>query len=334
MNIRPMISEDIPNIVALWNSSASAGEVVYKPITADYFSQELIHGIPGGSKAICLVAERKGQFEGFVHGVLQGSYLPGETPENTPIYLTALFVTPGRFGQGVGTALLNAFIAAGRAAGKRRILVSDRNPVQLGWRIPGTPGHDHNKAPGVDEDCKGYGFLQNRGFAVAAHEIAMYLPLARYAAAPNLEQRREALAAQGISTGRYNVALGYDFDRMCDGVGSEYWRKVLQDETQSPNPRPILAATYDQHIVGFTGPVDLEPSGRGWFTGICTDPEFGGRGIATVLFHLLMQEFIAVGATFSTLFTGVENHAQRLYLHTGFTVVRKFAVMEKEIMYL
>ena len=331
MNIRPMTPADISAIAALWNDSVNAGEVVYKPLSAEDFSQKLIDGIPGGGKAICLVADGGGQLAGFVHGVLQGSYLPGETPENTPVYLTALFVTPAKRGQGAGTALLDALMAAGRRAGKRRAMVSDHNPVQLGWSIPGTPGHDHNKAPGVDEDCMGYGFLQNRGFAVSAHEIAMYLPLARYAAPTDLARRREALTAQGISTGRYNAALGYDFDRMCDRVGSEYWRKVLRDETKSPRPRPILAATCDRHIVGFTGPVDLEPSGRGWFTGICTDPEFGGRGVATVLFNLLMQEFIAVGATFSTLFTGVENHAQRLYLHAGFTVVRRFAVMEKEI---
>ena len=71
--------------------------------------------------------------------------------------------------------------------------------------------------------------------------------------------------------------------------------------------------------------------GRGWFCGIFTDPEYERRGIATVLFNLLMQEFIAEGATFSTLFTGVENHAQRIYLRTGFRVVRKFSIMHKEL---
>ena len=331
MNIRPMIEADIPAIVALWNDSARAGEVVYKPITEEGFAERLIDGIPGGGRAICLVAGEPGRLDGFIHGAVQGSYLRGETPENTPVYLTALFVDPARREQGVGTALLASFLEAGRAAGKRRVLISDRNPVELGWTIPDTPGHDHNKAPGVDEDCMGYPFLQKSGFSPRAHEIAMYLPLSRYIVAHDFAERREALKAQGVETGCYDVALRYDFDRMCDRGGFEYWRKVLQDETRSENPRPILAATHEGHIVGFTGPVDLEKSGRGWFSGICTDPEFGGRGIATVLFNLLMQEFIAEGAAFSTLFTGDTNHAQRLYLHTGFTIVRRFAVMEKEI---
>jgi ribosomal protein S18 acetylase RimI-like enzyme len=177
----------------------------------------------------------------------------------------------------------------------------------------------------------GYDFLLQHGFSVMGREVAMYMPMTHYACAPDFEQKRIALAAQKITTGRYDPALGYDFDRMCDRGGFEFWRKALQDETSCKNPRPILAATYEGYIVGFTGPVDLEPSGRGWFTGICTDPEFEGRGIATVLFNCLMQEFVAVGAIFSTLFTGDTNHAQRLYRRTGFEVVRHFSVMEREI---
>jgi hypothetical protein len=44
-----------------------------------------------------------------------------------------------------------------------------------------------------------------------------------------------------------------------------------------------------------------------------------------------MQEFIACGAVFSTLFTGKENHAQQLYLRTGFRVVRRFAIMSRPL---
>ena len=331
MTIRPLVPGDARSVISIWNAASGAGEVVYKPITEEGFKRGFIDEIPGGGRPVCLAAGDPERVSGFIHGVLQGSYLPGESFENTPAYLTALFVSPESRGRGVGTALLNAFLEACRKAGKRRAAVGEKNPVQLGWRIPNTPGHDHNKAPGVDEDCLGYEFLQRRGFTVSAREIAMYLPLSRYAPPPDLERRRAVLAERGIDTGRYDLALGYDFDRMCDRVGSEYWRKVLRDETKSPRPRPILAATRDGSVVGFTGPVDLEPSGRGWFTGICTDPEFGGLGIATVLFNLLMQEFIAIGASFSTLFTGATNHAQRLYLHTGFTVVRRFSEMAKDL---
>ena len=122
-----------------------------------------------------------------------------------------------------------------------------------------------------------------------------------------------------------------DFDGMCDRVGSEYWRQVLKDETEKEYPRPILAAVTNGHIVGFTGPVDKQDNGRGWFTGICTDPLYERRGIAGVLFNDLMEEFIKIGAEYSTLFTGTENHAQRLYLKTGFRPARYFAIMKKTL---
>ena len=94
-------------------------------------------------------------------------------------------------------------------------------------------------------------------------------------------------------------------------------------------PRPILAATHEGKIVCFTGPVDKQKSGRGWFSGICTDPLYERRGIASVMFNLLMQEFVDAGAAFSTLFTGDDNHAQRIYYNAGLRVVKRFSIMRK-----
>ena len=202
--------------------------------------------------------------------------------------------------------------------------------MNLPWFIPGTPGHDHNNAPGTDVDCAGYPFLLKYGYADAHREVSMYLNLKDYKYRPEVEATRQRLLSEGIYTGRYDVSLQCEFNGMCDRVGSEYWRKVLQDETTAAHPRVILAGVYQNHIIGFTGPVDREPSGRGWFTGICVDPLYGQRGVATVLFNDLMREFIKEGAQFSTLFTGIDNHAQRLYRHTGFEVRRTFAIMKKE----
>ena len=87
----------------------------------------------------------------------------------------------------------------------------------------------------------------------------------------------------------------------------------------------------DEQIIGFTGPVDLQRSGRGWFTGICTDPDWGGRGIATVLFNLLMKEFVAEGAAFCSLFTGAQNHAQKIYQRAGLRVTSRWAVLSQSL---
>ena len=330
MQIRLFAKEALPAVLRLWNESVASGEVVYKPMTAEAFQAKFLAS-PHYSPEYSLVAEEFGRVIGFIHGICKKTFLPRETHENTPGYLTVIFVERAHRRRGVGKALLQALTNAFMQAGKRMVSCSGNNPVSLPWLVPGTPNHDHNNAPGMDIDCSGYPFLLSQGFEDKYSEVAMYLDLKNYVPVQDLRQRREKLLAEGIATGRYDVSLQYDFDRMCSRVGSEYWRKVLLDETHSPAPRPILAATHQGYIVGFTGPVDKEESGRGWFTGICTDPEYERRGIATVLFNLLMQEFILEGAAFSTLFTGKDNHAQRLYLKTGFQVVRRFAVMSKSL---
>ena len=174
----------------------------------------------------------------------------------------------------------------------------------------------------------------------------MYMNLSGYRLPPKVEEIREKLKSEGIYTGPYDATWNCGFDKMCDGVGSEYWRNVLRTEIEAwktgrPNadprmwadgippkgPRTLLTAVHDGQIVGFTGPVDLQKSGRGWFTGICTDPAFEGRGIATVLFNLLMDEFVREGARFSTLFTGLDNHARKVYERAGMRPARQFNLM-------
>lgn len=343
--IRPLREEDKAAVLALFNHSAQTGEAIYSPLSEEQFAHDFFR--PG---MVILVAEDKGEVIGFVHGTMQTTFLPKQTHENTPGYLSCVFVKEGRRGQGVGKALVSALEQHFAQAGKRNMVCSDQNPLQLSWRIPGTPGHDHNKAPGAEESSAGYAFLKALGFEPRYREVAMYRDLKDYAFPENTAQRRAELAKEGVYTGRYDASLNYDFDGMCDRVGSEYWRNVLRTETEAwhrglPNsdeslwvdnlkpagPRPILVATHEDKIVGFTGPVDLQQSGRGWFTGICVDPLYGRRGIGDVLFQLLMQEFVDEGAQFSTLFTGTENHAQRIYQRAGLYVVANFAVMTKAL---
>ena len=331
MRIRTMVpAQDLPAVVSLWNGSVRAKEVVYAPLSEAYFTNKFISN-PNYSPELSLVAEMDNKVAGFINGVCKKAFLPKETAQNTPGYLTCFFVHPACRLQGVGSQLVAALCARMKDAGKTRAACSGNNPINLDWTIPDTPGHDHNNAPGMDMESQGYEFLLKCGFDDVYREVAMYLNLADYRAPEDLAQRRQKLLDEGVYTGRYDVSLGYEFDGMCDRVGSEYWRKVLQDETSKASPRPILVATYNKSIVGFTGPVDRQPSGRGWFTGICTDPLFERRGIATVLFNLLMQEFIQAGAQFSTLFTGDTNHAQRIYTKTGFRVARRFSVMQRSL---
>lgn len=331
MEIRVMDQiRDLPAVVSLWNSCVKAGEVVYVPLSEDYFKVKFLDN-PNYTPELSLVAIVEGRLVGFINGVYKKEFLPKETAANTPGYITCFFVDPFFRRHGVGGRLVEALCEELKKAGKKQAACSGNNPINLDWTIPGTPGHDHNNAPGMDLESQGYSFLLKHGFIATYREVAMYLNLLDYRELGDLAQRQQKLLDEGIYTGRYNTSLNYEFDGMCDRVGSEYWRKILKDEVKKATPRPILVATHDRSIVGFTGPVDMQPSGRGWFSGICTDPLFEKRGIATVLFNLLMKEFIKVGAKFSTLFTGDSNHAQRIYAQTGFRIARRFVVMQRDL---
>ena len=293
MEIRTLTHQDTPACVALMQLLSQRGEILYKPVTEDDFNNRFFGECRWGFGAF-----ENGALIGFAHASGKTSFLNGENAANTPLYLTIVLVHPDHRLKGVGTALIEQIKVLRKELGKPSVTVTDMNPVRLTWLIPRANGHDHNNAPGVDEDGMGYPFLQKCGFEARMHEVAMYVNLSTYEWNPELDAQIEALKAEGIYIGLWKPGMGEEYDGMCDRVGSEYWRNVLKRElkawhTGEPNddpehwpdgiqptgPRPILVAVKDEHIIGFTGPVDLQQSGRGWFTGICADPEWGGRGI-------------------------------------------------------
>lgn len=349
MQIRLFAQEDIHKVVALWNACVLRQDIPYIAINDDYFAKKFLDD-PNHDPRFIFVAMVDDTLVGFIHGVCKSIFLPKETHESTPGFVTALLVDPAHRRKGVGSMLLDTLLGSFRAIHKSVAACSNNNPINIDWLIPGTQGHDHNNAPGVDIDGAGYPFFLHHGFAEAHREVAMYMDLQQYEWLESVTQTRQRLALEDIWTGCYDASLDYDYDGMCDRIPSEYWRSAIKTEIEAwksgkpctdirflPNgvaprgPRPMLVATHAGKIVGFTGPVDKQLSGRGFFTGICTDPLYERRGIATVLFNLLMQSFIEVGATFSTLFTGDSHHAQRLYERTGFRVVKRFALMRKPL---
>ena len=328
MEIREFRLSDLPALIGLWNDCAGAGEILCVPLDEEYFSGKFL---PLDASRLYFTAEEGGEALGFCLGSVKTEFLRGETALNTPAFLNMLLVRRDRRREGIGSALLSAFEQKAKVLGKTRADISSLSPVNLDWLIPDTPGHGHNNMPGLDTQSIAYPFLEKRGYVPYVGEVAMYIDLSEYEKAPRVEELRARLKSEGITAGLYDVKENCSWDGMCDRVGSEYWRKVLKDETSSPAPRPILAARTGGQIVGFTGPADVQPNGRGWFTGICTDPLYEKRGIATVLFNDLMGEFIKIGAKYTSLFTGTENHAQRLYIKTGFRPVRRFDMMRKEL---
>ncbi|HIX29130.1 MAG TPA: GNAT family N-acetyltransferase, partial [Candidatus Blautia stercoravium] len=83
-------------------------------------------------------------------------------------------------------------------------------------------------------------------------------------------------------------------------------------------------------VCGFTGPLDVEKKGRGYFAGIAVDESVRGKGVAKILFCELCMGLKEQGASFKTLFTGEKNPARNIYEAAGFQIVKSWANMRKE----
>lgn len=329
MEIRSFQEHDIDDIVTLWNT-ACGEDMPYKPVTHNSFREKFLdnpHFIYEGT----FIATEGNSIIGFSNGLYKKEFLPGETHENTPGYLTFVLVDRNYRNKGYGTLLYKKVEDFFIKNGKKQIQVIFFNPINLEWYVPGTESHDHPNAPGVDVDGLGYEFLLNQGFIERTREVSMHLDLKEYQLSEKNIEKQKQLNEREIYIEYYDSKKHDGFDELFDNLKHEYWRKDIKDNQSLAKPHPVLIVNHQGRIRGFAGPIAVQESGRGWFAGIAVDPSYEGMGIGTVLFSLLMESFKSVGASFSTLFTGAENPARKMYDRTGFQVVKTWAVMRKEL---
>jgi len=319
----------LPDVVSLWNKACREG-MPYKPFTEEGFKKKFLDN-PHFSYEGTFVGVEDGRVIGFANGLYKKEFLPNETHENTPGYLTFVLVDSAYRRRGYGTRLLQRVEQFFKDAGKKEVQVIFFNPINLEWFIPNTDGHDHPNAPGVDTGGPGYPFLKKNGYRDRTRELSMHLDLAEFSLGERVLSKQKELEDKGITIEFYDPAKHSGFDELFDNLKHEHWRKDIKDNLSLEKPHLVLIVNHQGRIRGFAGPLALQPSGRAWFAGIGVDPAYEGQGIGTVLFFRLMQSFKEMGARFSSLFTGEENPARRMYERAGFQVVKTWAVMRKEL---
>jgi ribosomal protein S18 acetylase RimI-like enzyme len=324
--IRELERGDLDGAVSVWNACCGGPpNLVYKTHTPQSFSRLFLESQRGVAKRN-YVALSSGSVVGFACGTV----CEGE-PRG---YLTTVMVGPGFRRRGVGSELLRlleqSLYAAAEKTSLERIEVMFFNPVTLGWNVPGTPGHDHPNAPGVDVSCDGYLFLKNMGYRDTAYENSYYRDLHDYAVPGGVAKREQSLKGTGITITHYDPDRHTGLDALFDDLGNEQWREIVtKNVTEGDPPDPVLIAESAGTVIGFTGPTNVEPSGRGYFPGIGVHSAYRGGGVGTVLFTHLCVELKRIGATFMTLFTGETNPARKIYEAAGFKIVRTWACMRK-----
>lgn len=319
----------IGDVIGLWNKSCET-EMPYKPFTEQGFRDKFINNVHFSYEGTFIGIE-DGKVIGFANGLYKKQFLPGETFENTPGYLTFVLVDRGYRNKGYGSMLLKAVEDFLKDSGKKMIQIIFFNPINLEWYIPGSDNkHDHPNAPGVDVDSYAFEFFQKHGYVVRTKEVSMYLDLAKFELDEKSLKKLEELKGKGVTIEYYNEEKDYGFDALFDDLKHEYWRKDIKDNLALAKPFPVVVASDNGQICGFAGPVEIQPSGRGKFAGIGVDSKHQGGGIGKLLFFMLCESFKKEGAGFMSLFTGIENNAKRMYDAAGFNVVKTWSVMRKE----
>ncbi|MSS63590.1 GNAT family N-acetyltransferase [Velocimicrobium porci] len=250
--------------------------------------------------------------------------------KNQKAFVTMVVVEKEERRKGIGRAILqNLEEVIFKQSGFEVIELSFFNPITFSWRIPNGKAN-HPNTPGVDMDSIAYSFFLACGYKNFAIQNVYYLPLENYSYSDMLLRKKESLEKEGITFEVYDDRIHKNMKEVIEGFGNPMWnRDILSEPPIYEKGRPILVPVYKGEVCGFTGALDVEASGRGYFAGIGIDKKYRQKGMGKVLFAFLCESLKKQNAKFMTLFTGENNPARHIYEEAGFKVVRTFADMRK-----
>ena len=326
MEIRKFELEMVDELVNLWNESVVPYSI-FSPFTKESFANKFMNN-PHFKEEGMLVAFIDGKIVGFGNATFNNG---GKEPSATPGYITCVAVDKDYTRRGIGTKILLALEDYLKSVGKTLIRNLFFNPINLEWYVPGYDRHEHPGAPAVPVNTPYYFLLMNNGYNVNGQQDAYHLDLAKYELPEKVVQNLERNKLDGYTITYYDPKLHSGFDELFDALKNEGWRAVVNNNLKKENPDPMLIVQKDGEILGWTGPVFTQETGRGYLGGIGVHPKAQGRGLGKSLFCVLCHESKKNKAKFMTLFTGSDNPARNIYLYAGMRLVQSFAVLRKEL---
>ena len=325
MEVRRFSEKDMPEVLALFNNAVSDKETIYKPLNEAMFTT-LFYKESEIMNPVVTVGVEDGKIIGFAAG-------------NTSIkldkaYITYVGVAKTHRRKGYGRKLLAELerVLQEKNNGIKKFEIVFFNPANLTWIVPGTSAHDHPNAPGVDMQSSAYLFFKNNGYRDFAYQNVYYLELKNYVLPDDMKVRLKQLEENELHITTYQPDLHQGFDELFDNLASEDWRTRITDNIKRPDGGdPVLILEHKGKICGFTGPLAVQESGRGYFAGIGVHSDYRGHGAGKAMFASLCIGLKEIGARYMTLFTGENNPARNIYEAAGFKIVRSFADMRKDI---
>lgn len=197
------------------------------------------------------------------------------------------------------------------------------NPV----RIPFYPLKNiaHPGVQGVDYNSQDYKMYDDLGYIDNSLQHTYYLDLEKYV--PGFIE----YPSDSISIELYNAKIHNGLFDFTSKLNAPQWKQEIVTNMNKKEPLPLLVSLDNSVVMGFTGPLAVSVSGRGYFAGIGVLHNYQGQKIGKYLFHNLCQNLKNMGARYMTLFTGENNIAKYIYLKAGFQIVATQMTMKKII---
>lgn len=305
-----------------WNSLMTHDPMVYKPLSTNEFITKFHAQSKDIDKRTYLDIE-----DNILRAMISGVYVQ----EKKKAYISTIVCLKENRRQKIASSLLKYF---------EESLIKDYpeiesidivffNPVQFEWYIPNTPYHDHPNAPGIELDSEAYYFFLSNNYSQFAKQNVYYKSIENYTYLEHTKRDIHTLEHMNIHITLYDNTKHKGLSEFLDCLNNTYWKTEILKA--SFDNKPVLIAEKDGLVIGFTGPLGVQSSKRGYFAGIGVDQAYRGKKIGAVLFSSLCYELSHMGAHFMTLFTGENNPARNIYEKEGFTICKSWANMRKEI---
>ncbi|WP_214411893.1 GNAT family N-acetyltransferase [Sphaerisporangium fuscum] len=309
--IRPFRHGDGPAIARAWTAAAPGDGITYNRFR-DLFLLDRNFDADG-----LLVAEQDGEIVGAAYGVRRLIPAEGADLEPDSGWIPFFFVVPRARRQGLGSRLVRATMEWLAGNGAKTAYFSSYTPNYF------LPGLDAARYPDAAR------MLASLGFTTQYECVAMDRSLNDYEIPERIRERVAALRADGWSFGSPG---GDDLVDLIDIAGGRFnsdWARAIREGVLGglPLDRIVTVRNPDGAMLGWAmhGTYENVLERFGPF-GVL--PESRGTGLGEILLHLTLERMRALGAHSAWfLWTDETSPAGHLYLKTGFTVTRTFAVL-------
>jgi len=321
MEFKSFDKKYLADIVSLWNRSVVPASI-FKPFTVNSFTEKFInnHFFENEGFKILFVDNK---LIGFGHAIVNNT-------ETSPGFITCIAVDKDYQRQGYGTKILKELENYLKNKGKKVIRLYFGSPINLEWIVPNTKC-DHPGAPAVAFNSAFYFLLMNNGYNPNGELDGYCLDITTYELPQKVLDSKARNAQLGYNITIYDPNKHHGFAELFDALKNPGWYEAVKNNLRLEKPHPMLIVEKEGRILGWTGPMYPQESGRGYFAGIGVHPEVQGHGLGKALFCELVYQSKLYGAKFMTFFTGLDNLARNIYLYAGFKIVQSFAIMKKEL---